>query len=88
MARRIRHKDIAGALADAGHQPSEWIDGDWDPGFRTAQSGPRLVHVYYDGPGEADQLGIYTEVLRGLGYAVAPEQQERGGRRRLAVTLP
>ncbi|MFC9429285.1 hypothetical protein [Streptomyces sp. NPDC056987] len=88
MARRIRHTHVAEQLADAGHAPSEWIDGDWDPGYRTAQSGPRLVHVYYDGPGEADQLAAYTTLLQNQGLAVVPEQQDRGGRRRLAVTRP
>ncbi|MFJ2174363.1 hypothetical protein ACIOHE_15795 [Streptomyces sp. NPDC087851] len=88
MARRIRHVDVGQALEEAGHSASEFIDGDWDPGYRTAQSGPRRVHVFHDGPGEADHLTLYTAVLRALDYAVVPEQQDHGGRRRLAVTRP
>ncbi|MGW6739702.1 hypothetical protein ACWGDX_02960 [Streptomyces sp. NPDC055025] len=84
--RRLRDKDIAEQLAAAGHEHSEFEAGPWDPGFRVAQHGPRIVRVFHDGPDEEDHLAAYTTTLHQLGYAVVPEQ-ERGGQR-LAVTRP
>ncbi|MFD9192959.1 hypothetical protein ACFWCA_32695 [Streptomyces phaeochromogenes] len=88
MTQRIRATDISRQLGDAGHQHSEWDGTDWDPGYRSKQSGPRLVHTYHDGPGEQHHLELYTLALRNLGYTVTAEQQDRGGRRRLAITKP
>ncbi|MFF1961012.1 hypothetical protein ACFVWX_29060 [Streptomyces sp. NPDC058220] len=87
MARRIRHQDIAEQLAEADHEESEFGGGDWDHGFACDQHGPRIVHLVHYGPGETEHFAAYTTTLHRLGYAVTPEQ-ERGGRRRLAVTLP
>jgi hypothetical protein len=94
MARRIRHTHIGERLADAGHEPSRFTGGDWDPGYRTAQAGTRLVHVFHDGPGETEHLAAYTRALREIGYtwpsssrnaaaataspSPAPEPQHRG----------
>lgn len=88
MAQRIRASDVSRQLGDAGHQHSEWTEDGWDPGYRSAQAGPRRVHTFHDGPGEADRLQLYTLALRNLGYVVQTEQQERGGRHRLVVTKP
>ncbi|MFJ2477079.1 hypothetical protein ACIOWI_29590 [Streptomyces sp. NPDC087659] len=88
MPRRIKATEIRARVIDAGLDFSEFDGGDWDPGFRVEQSGPRQVHVFYDGPGEADQLEAFTSELRGAGYCVVATQQDRGGRRRLEVTLP
>lgn len=88
MAVRIRASDVSRQLGDAGHQHSEWDGGDWDPGYRSEQSGPRLTHVFHDGPGEEHHLDLYTLALRNLGYTVIAERQERSGRRRLAITKP
>jgi hypothetical protein len=88
MARRIRAASVERLLIDQGHEFSEFEGGDWDPGFRVAQAGPRQVNVFYDGPGEADQLTAITTELRADGYHVVATQQDRGGRRRLEVTRP
>ncbi|SHI66236.1 hypothetical protein [Streptomyces sp. 3214.6] len=86
MPRRIKAASVERLLIDQGHPFSEFEAGEWDPGFRVAQAGPRHVHVFYDGPGEADQLEALTAELRAAGYHVVPTQQDRGGRRRLEVT--
>lgn len=88
MGRRIRAASVEQLLTDNGHQLSEFWDGDWDPGFRVAQAGTRAVHVFYDGPGEAEQLDTLTPQLRTEGYHVVATQQDRGGRRRLEATRP
>ncbi|WP_230396165.1 hypothetical protein [Streptomyces blattellae] len=88
MAQRIKAASVQRLLIDKGHEFSEFEAGEWDPGFRVAQAGRRGVHVFYDGPGEADQLEAITTELRAAGYHVVPTQQERGGRRRLEVTRP
>lgn len=88
MARRIKTASIERLLVDQGHEFSEFAAGDWDPGFRVQQAGIRAVHVFYDGPGEADQLDAITGELREVGYHVVATQQDRGGRRRLEVTRP
>lgn len=88
MARRIRAASVKQLLIDQGHEFSEFEAGEWDPGFRVAQAGWRQVHVFYDGPGEADQLENITAKLRTAGYHVVATQQDRGGRRRLEVTRP
>lgn len=88
MSRRLRARDVSRQLGDAGHIHSEWDGVDWEPGYRSAQRGPRLVHTFHDGPGEEHHLGLYALALRNLGYHVVAEQQDGGGRRRLAVTTP
>ncbi|MCX4911838.1 hypothetical protein [Streptomyces sp. NBC_00878] len=88
MARRIRARDIDAVLACNGYHPSEFLDGDWDPGYRTAQEHPRQVNVFHDGPGEQDGLEQYRLELQAAGYCVMPDQQVGGGRRRLHVTKP
>lgn len=88
MPRRIRARDVAGLLADRGHEASEFDGGDWDPGYRVVQRGPRLVHVLHDGPGETERLGDYTDDLRLSGCVVVTEQPADIPRRRLAVTRP
>ncbi|GAB2714676.1 hypothetical protein [Streptomyces bullii] len=88
MARRIKAASVERFLIDRGHEFSEFEAGDWDPGFRVAQAGPRRVHVFWDGPGEADQLDAITTELRAEGYHVVATRQPRGGRRRLEVTRP
>ena len=88
MARRIRATSVDQVLTDLGHEHSEFIDGDWDPGIRVTQAGRRQVHVFWDGHGEAGQLTNIAEELRAAGYHVVPTQQDRGGRRRLEVTRP
>lgn len=88
MAQRIRAASIERLLSDQGHEFSEFEGGDWDPGVRVAQAGRRAVHVFWDGPGEADQLEAIAAELRGEGYHVVATQQDRGGRRRLEVTRP
>ncbi|MFI5973572.1 hypothetical protein [Streptomyces sp. NPDC051452] len=88
MARRIRAAMVEDYLRAQGHEFSEFEGGDWDPGVRVAQAGRRMVTVFWDGPGEADQLkGIEAE-LRSGGFHVVPTQQDRSGRRRLEVSLP
>lgn len=86
MPARIRDKDVAEVLAAAGFDASDFHDGEWDPGYRCARSGTRKVHVFHDGPDEPTMLARYTNVLHEHHYQVVPEQQEHGGRRRLAVT--
>lgn len=88
MARRIKATPVEKLLIDLGHEFSEFEAGEWDPGFRVAQAGIRAVHVFYDGPGEAEQLDAITAELREAGYHVVATQQDRGGRRRLEVTRP
>ncbi|MEU9208503.1 hypothetical protein AB0D27_11250 [Streptomyces sp. NPDC048415] len=88
MGRHIRAASVGKVLVDKGHEHSEFEGGDWDPGFRVAQAGPRQVNVFWDGPSEADQLTAITAELRAEGYHVVPTQQDHGGRRRLEVTRP
>lgn len=90
MARRTRAAAVEAFLTDSGHQLSKFHpeEEEWDPGIRVAQGGTRCVFVFWDGPGEADQLDAITAELRGQGYHVVPTQQGRVGRRRLEVTLP
>lgn len=88
MGRRIKAGAVEHLLVDNGHRLSEFWDGDWDPGVRVAQGGTRMVFVFYDGPGEADQLDAVTAELRAAGYHVVATQQEGAGRRRLEVTRP
>lgn len=88
MTERIRSSDVSRQLGDAGHQHSDWDGSDWDPGYRSEQRGPRLVHTFHDGPAETHHLELYTLALRNLGYHVVTEQQDRGSRHRLAVTKP
>ncbi|MFJ4365103.1 hypothetical protein ACIP4S_13225 [Streptomyces chartreusis] len=88
MAQRIREARVRQLLIDNGHEFSEFEAGEWDPGFRVAQAGRRVVHVFWDGPGEADQLEAITAELRAAGLHVVATQLDRGGRRRLEVTRP
>jgi hypothetical protein len=88
MARLIKAASVDRLLLDHGLERSEFEGGDWDPGFRVAQAGRRAVHVFWDGPGEADQLDAITSELRAEGLHVVQTQQDRGGRRRLEVTRP
>ncbi|MFD3483800.1 hypothetical protein [Streptomyces sp. NPDC058665] len=87
MAQRLKARAVDDVLGAAGHSSSEFGAGYWDPGYRTAQSGPRVVHVFHDGPGEKQQINAYATTLQTLGYAVQHEQQT-GGRRRLVITRP
>ena len=86
MARVIRARDVDAVLAYSGYGPSEFVDGEWEPGYRVGQDGRRRVNVFHDGPGEADRLEVYRLELQAAGFCVIPEQQEDGGRRRLGVT--
>lgn len=88
MAQRIKAPHVQNFLEAQGYELSEFETGDWDPGIRVAQAGPRMAAVYWDGPGEADHLEAITTDLRAVGYHVVPTQQDRGGRRRLEVTRP
>lgn len=88
VGRVITAARIDQELTNWGHERSEFGAGDWDPGFRVAQAGRRQVHVFWDGPGEADQLRNITEELRASGYHVHATQLPGGGRRRLEVTRP
>lgn len=88
MGRRIKAASVEQLLTSNGHPLSEFWDDDWDPGFRVAQGGTRTVFVFYEGDGEADQLGAITSELQTEGYHVVATQQDRGGRRRLEVTRP
>lgn len=88
MARRIKAAAIKRLLTDAGHEFSEFEAGDWDPGFRVVQAGPRQANVFYDGPDEADHLEALAAELRDIGYHVHASELESGGRRRLEVTRP
>ncbi|MFE6025560.1 hypothetical protein [Streptomyces niveus] len=85
---RLKARTIDQALAADGHSSSEFAAGDWDPGYRTAQSGPRRVLVFHDGPGEEQRITAYGATLQETGYTVQHEQQEHGGRHRLVVTRP
>lgn len=87
MPMRIRSAEVAQVLADAGHHPSEFEDGDWDPGYRCVQVGPRAVHLVHDGVGEQGALTEYTELLRARDYHVQADQP-LGTRHRLIVTRP
>jgi hypothetical protein len=86
MPRVIRAREVAQVLES--YPQSEFIDGDWDPGWRAAQSGRRQVNVFHDGPGEADGLERYALELQAAGFHVVPDQQPGGGRRRLHITKP
>lgn len=88
MARHIRARDVDAVLAYGGFEPSEFVDGDWSPGYRVAQDGRRQVNVFHDGPGEEAHLGTYTAELRAAGFHIVPDQMPGGGRRRLHVTSP
>jgi hypothetical protein len=88
MARHIRAADIDAVLAYNGYEPSEFVDGDWEPGYRVAQDGRRQVNVFHDGPGEQDGLERYRLELQAAGFHVVPDQQPGGGRRRLHITKP
>lgn len=88
MGRRIRARDVDAVLAYNGYEPSEFTEGGWDLGYRTAQEHPRQVNVFHDGPGEQDGLERYRLELQAAGYCVIPDQQAGGGRRRLHVTKP
>ncbi|WP_381797262.1 hypothetical protein [Streptomyces niveus] len=85
MAQRLKARAVDDVLGAAGHSSSEFEGGDWDPGYRTAQNGPRTVHVFHDGPGEEKQLTAYAKDLQETGYTVQHEQQPGGGRHRLVV---
>ncbi|RDG35184.1 hypothetical protein [Streptomyces corynorhini] len=88
MPRRLRACDVSRQLGDAGHtRAHKDQDGEWEYGYRCAEHGPRLVHVTHEGAGQDHYLNLYRLALQNLGYAVGPEQPDRG-RRRLAVTLP
>jgi hypothetical protein len=76
MPRHIRAADVDAILAH--YPPSEFVDGDWEPGYRA-------VH---DGPGEVDGLERYRLELQAAGFCVIPDQQPGGGRRRLHVSKP
>jgi hypothetical protein len=88
VARRIKAAAVERLLIDVGHEFSEFEAGEWDPGFRVTQAGPRQVNVFYDGPGEPDQLAAITTELRDAGFHVIPTQHDRSGRQRLEVTRP
>lgn len=88
MGQRLRASDVSHQLGDAGHTHSEWDGIDWDPGYRSVQAGPRVVHTFHDGPAEEHHLGLYTLALRNLGYSVVPDQMDGRGRHRLVVTKP
>lgn len=84
---RIRADEIEQALARVGHEPSEWVAGDWEPGYRCVPDGPRAVRVFHDGYGETSGLADYTDTLRAAGYHVISDDPH-GGRHRLIVTRP
>jgi len=88
VGRLIRAASVDRFLIDKGHEHSEFGAGDWDPGFRVAQEGRRMVHVFWDGPGEADQLAAIAAELRAEGLHVHASQMRGGGRRRLEVSRP
>ncbi|MET9081411.1 hypothetical protein ABZX77_05820 [Streptomyces sp. NPDC004237] len=88
MAKRIRAATVEDFLRAQGHDFSEFEGGAWDPGVRVAQAGRRMVTVFWDGPGEADQLELIEAELRSGGFHVVATQQDCGGRRRLEVSLP
>jgi hypothetical protein len=86
MARVIRARDVDAVLE--GYPQSEFVDGDWEPGYRVAQDGRRQVNVFHDGPGEETQLDTDRLELQAAGFHVIPDQQPGGGRRRLHVIRP
>lgn len=86
MPRHIRATDVD--ALPAHYPPSEFVDGDWDPGYRTVQDGRRQVNVFHDGPGEQDGLERYRLELQAAGFCAIPDQQPGGGRRRLHVSKP
>jgi hypothetical protein len=86
MPQRIQAADVDAVLAYNGYEPSEFVDGDWIPGYRVAQDGRRQVNVFHDGPGEQDGLERYRLELQAAGYCVIPDQQPGGGRQRLHIT--
>jgi hypothetical protein len=92
MPQRLRASDVSRQLGDAGHIHSEWHPtgpvADWEPGYRSVQHGPRLVHLFHDGPGEEHHLDLYALAQRNLGYSVTHDQQPGGGRQRLHVIRP
>ncbi|MFI1485702.1 hypothetical protein [Streptomyces sp. NPDC020747] len=88
MTRHIRARDVDAVLAYSGYEQSEFVDGDWEPGYRIAQDGRRQVNVFHDGPGEADALERYRLQLQADGFHVVADQMPGGGRRRLHVTKP
>ncbi|MFJ9114446.1 hypothetical protein ACIRJO_02735 [Streptomyces sp. NPDC102394] len=88
MARRIKTADVERLLIDLGHEFSEFEAGEWDPGFRAVQGDTRHVFVFWDGPGEAEQLENITEELRAAGYGVVAPQRAGEGPRHLEVTRP
>lgn len=88
MGRHIRAASVDKVLVDNGHEHSEFEGGDWDPGVRVVQAGRRMVHVFWDGPGEADELTAITTELRECGFHVHASQMAGGGRRRLEVSRP
>jgi hypothetical protein len=85
MPRHIRAADVDAVLARS-YEPSEFVDGYWDPGYRVTQDGRRQVNVFHDGPGEQDQLEVYRLELQAAGFHVIPDQQPGGGRRRLHIS--
>ncbi|WP_372344668.1 hypothetical protein [Streptomyces sp. KL116D] len=87
MPRVIRARDIDAVLAYGGFEPSDYDPRTgWYPGYRVAQDGRRMVHVFHDGPGEVAGLDQYQAELQAAGYHVVPDQQPGGGRRRLHIT--
>lgn len=87
MPRVIRAVDVEAILAYGGFEPSDYDSyPGWHPGYRVAQDGRRMVHVFHDGPGEEAGLDQYGAELRAAGYHVVPDQQPGGGRRRLHIT--
>lgn len=86
MARVIRAADVDAVLEP--YPQSEFVDGDWEPGYRIAQAGRRMVHVFHDGPGERDGLERYRLELQAAGFHVVADQQPGDGRRRLHITRP
>lgn len=88
MNQPLRASDVSRQLGDAGHVKAEWDNVDWEHGYRSVQRGPCLVHTFHDGPGEEDHLSLYALALKNLGYHVVAEQQDNGGRHRLAITRP
>lgn len=88
MSRVIHARDVDAVLAYSGYEPSEWLGDDWAPGYRIAQSGRRMVHVFHDGPGEKDGLEQYRLELQAAGFHVVADQQPGDGRRRLHITRP
>lgn len=87
MGRHIGAADVDAVLARSYPQ-SEFVDGDWEPGYRVVQDGRRQVNVFHDGPGEQDGLERYRLELQTAGFHVIPDQQPGGGKRRLHITKP